>query len=61
MPKKANILGVRAIYKLTGNDQMNAAIINTLFEDNTEMIAVQAGRNNIRNVVREASNSDLLE
>ena len=41
--------GVKTRYKLNGNDQIKAINMNVCLDVKEEMIAKQAGKNNIRN------------
>lgn len=58
-PNKAKIPGVPIKYKLIGSDHRNAINIKNFFEVKEEMIAKQAGRNNIRNVITAKSAVDV--
>jgi hypothetical protein len=60
-PNKAKIPGVRTKYKLNGNDHTKAISINNCLYVIEAMIAKQAGRNNIKNVVTIGSVSFSFE
>jgi hypothetical protein len=61
IPNIAKIPGVRTKYKLNGNDHTKAININDCFDVIDEMIAKQAGRNNIKIVFNIGSVSFRFE
>ncbi|WP_430786988.1 hypothetical protein VBD025_15275 [Virgibacillus flavescens] len=51
IPNKIKILGVKTKYKLMGNDHKNDISIKKFLDVKEAIIARQAGRNNIKNVI----------
>lgn len=60
-PNKAKMLGVKNKYILIGNDHKNTINIKNILDVNEAMIAKQAGRNNMKNVLIIGSESVRFE